>query len=339
MKIHHWTRTLCLLVLSTFAAHAASDVASLVEIGNRKQLFIDDYMIQSLTNAKQVLNTAVKEPSNPVLRPDRPWEGRFSPVSKVIYDPVKKLFKMWYSTSGDWRAEPGGQLVEFQWTDTGTVRELVDAPYRYVGIYGNYKYRLCYATSKDGVHWEKPNLGKVEFDGSRNNNLLPDGGRAPTFEDPNETDPAKRYKSIAMTRTKNPPGMQLHVYYSPDGFNWTPEPTNPVMDTTPEPGRWGPTHYMGWDPIRKVYAAHIENCLHRACPHGQEDRGAGREPRLPELEPSPRTSCCRTMTTTRTPSSTSFRWWPTRAPTSPRPGSFEPPGPSTTRPWPSAATA
>ena len=121
-------------------------------------------------------------------------------------------------------------------------------------------------------------LGKVEFNGSRNNNLLPAGGRAPTFEDPNETDPAKRYKSIAMTRTTDPPGMQLHVYYSPDGFNWTPEPTNPVMDTTPEPGRWGPTHYMGWDPIRKVYAAHIENCLHRACPTGKRIVGRAESP-------------------------------------------------------------
>lgn len=278
MKIHLWTRMLCLLALSTITAYGASGVPSLLEIGNRKQLFIDDYMIQSLTDAKQVLNTAAKEPSNPVIRPDQPWEGHLTPVGKVLYDPEEKLFKMWYSTSGEWRAEPGGQLSEYHWTDTGAVRERVDAPYRYVGIYHNYKYRLCYATSRDGVHWVKPNLGKVEFNGSRNNNLLPADGRAPTFEDPNEADPAKRYKSIAMTRTTDPPGMQLHAYYSPDGFNWTPEPTNPVMDTTPEPGRWGPTHYMGWDPIRKVYAAHIENCLHRRCPTGIRTVGRAESP-------------------------------------------------------------
>ena len=31
---------------------------------------------------------------------------------------------------------------------------------------------LCYATSSDGVHWEKPDLGLVEFNGSKHNNIV-----------------------------------------------------------------------------------------------------------------------------------------------------------------------
>ena len=31
---------------------------------------------------------------------------------------------------------------------------------------------LCYAESADGVHWQKPSLGRVEFGGNRNNNIL-----------------------------------------------------------------------------------------------------------------------------------------------------------------------
>ena len=31
--------------------------------------------------------------------------------------------------------------------------------------------RLCYATSTDGIHWEKPSLGLIEFNGNSNNNI------------------------------------------------------------------------------------------------------------------------------------------------------------------------
>ena len=48
---------------------------ALIEIGSTKQLFIDDYLIESLTDTKQVLNPAQKVDDNPVLRPERPWEG------------------------------------------------------------------------------------------------------------------------------------------------------------------------------------------------------------------------------------------------------------------------
>ncbi len=280
MRTHVFLGGFCLLASSILNTQAAKLPPAVLEIGNRKQLFIDDYMIQSLTDARQVLNTATKAPNNPVIKPDRPWEGSLSPVAKVMYDEDKGLFKMWYSTTQQWKAERGGQLSDYHWTEKGSVRERVDAAYQYVGDHNEYTYRLCFATSKDGFNWEKPDLGKVEFNGSRSNNILPKGSRAPTFLDPNEKDPAKRYKAIGHTRSKDPPGMQLHLYYSPDGFEWTAEPDNPVMDTTPEPGRWGPTHYMGWDPIRRVYAAHIENCLHRKCPLGVRMVGRAESPDL-----------------------------------------------------------
>ena len=53
--------SLFLMALTNFSVHGASNVPGMLEIGRRKQLFIDDYMIQSLTDAQQVLNTAVKE--------------------------------------------------------------------------------------------------------------------------------------------------------------------------------------------------------------------------------------------------------------------------------------
>ena len=72
---------------------------AMIEIGSAKQLFFDDFLIESLTNAKQGLNPAVKVDDNPILRPERPWEGNFMRPNTVIFDPIDQIFKMWYSSS------------------------------------------------------------------------------------------------------------------------------------------------------------------------------------------------------------------------------------------------
>ena len=94
MRTHVFLGGLCLLALTILNTQAAEAPTAVLEIGNRKQLFIDDYMIQNLTDARQVLNTATKAPNNPVIKPDRPWEDSLSPVAKVMYDEDKGLFKM-----------------------------------------------------------------------------------------------------------------------------------------------------------------------------------------------------------------------------------------------------
>src|ERR1051325_4494898 len=54
----------------------------------------------------------------------------------------------------------------------GTVLH-VDGEYRmwYSGHDGH-KRQVCYATSKDGIAWEKPKLGLVEYQGGKQNNLV-----------------------------------------------------------------------------------------------------------------------------------------------------------------------
>jgi hypothetical protein len=41
---------------------------------------------------------------------------------------------------------------------------------------------VCYAVSDDSVHWTKPILGRVEFDGSKDNNILFDPTLLERFE-------------------------------------------------------------------------------------------------------------------------------------------------------------
>ena len=77
--------------------------------------------------------------AEPVLTLDRPWEvGRFGRYHTVMLE--GDLFRMWY---------------EVQTRADGRARKL-----------------LCYAESTDGVHWEKPVLGIIPFNGSRENNIV-----------------------------------------------------------------------------------------------------------------------------------------------------------------------
>ena len=234
------------LVLLCTVSEALS--AGLINIGSRKQFFVDDYLVESVSNTVREMNQAEKAASNPVLRPDKPWEGNHLMVYTVIYEEQEQLFRMWYSASIFGQNSLGTSSVN------------------------------CLATSKDGVHWEKPVLGLVEYDGSKENNIIPPEQFKPYFfKDLHETDPAKRYKGLhrygSMSTT-----MQFDLFYSPDGIQWTPCPDNPIIDTSPRIGRWGPTVFMGWDPIREVYAVHMENSLHRWSPAGKRLIGRAESP-------------------------------------------------------------
>jgi hypothetical protein len=51
------------------------------------------------------------------------------------------------------------------------------------------------------------------------------------------------------------------------------------------PGSWGPTSFMGWDPIREVYAVYMENCGHQRCPVGKRLIGRSESPDLIHWSP------------------------------------------------------
>lgn len=63
----------------------------------------------------------------------------------------------------------------------------------------------CYAESKDGIHWTRPDLGLFEFNGSRNNNIIVIAGgldNSTPFKDTRPDCPAdQRYKAARSRRT------------------------------------------------------------------------------------------------------------------------------------------
>ncbi len=235
-----------------------------LDIGSTKQLFVDYFIIESLKFAKQGMNPAVKVDHNPIIRPERPWEGNNVRLDYVCFDENERVFKMWYTASTSKTHPdriPGGA--------SGLVMIGEDDP----GI-------SCLAISEDGVNWKRPELGQVEYEGSRKNNIIPTREgmpSSPTFQDLHEEDPAKRCKALSSGGSTKVP-MKISLFYSPDGFEWTPYESNPVIDSTPRIGRWGPTYHMGWDSIRETYAAYVENSHHMRGPFGKRLIGRAESP-------------------------------------------------------------
>ena len=162
------------------------------DIGSRRQLLIDDYVIASTHNLKRTFHTARKH-GEPVMVPEYPWEGVGTApwesvflFGDVIRDDSEAQYRMWYTTAK--KDMKGGQ------------------------------HDVLYATSRDGVRWHKPlDLDIVERDGSGANNLLIEDASVQTvLEIATEPDPRKRYQLLTYDRNVNAYAWR----YSPDGLHW-----------------------------------------------------------------------------------------------------------------------
>ena len=175
------------------------------------------------------MNRAIRT-EQPVLLPDRPWEaGGIVGDSSVTVMEDEGLYKLWYEVNvplpapGQRKAGRSGlSLAETGRMDKKTLLDCFSATH----------YMLCYATSKDGIHWEKPNLGVYKFGGSSKNNIVMAGIVGSTvFKDPTAR-PDKRYKltfggggrmpHIHVDKDIPPyPGYEaIRGAHSGDGIHW-----------------------------------------------------------------------------------------------------------------------
>ena len=184
----------------TVCAGAAADAPSRSAAPRTRFLLLDSRIIERTQNAELTVGVVRKDQNNPLFKEDKPWEPRFdNPYSSVIYDEEEKIYKCWYSIfiKSDYEALPPEKRAWADWHE------------------GQRKCGLCYATSKDGIHWEKPELGITDFQGSTKNNIVieyPHG--VAVIKDLHETDPRKRYKAI------HPETNHSYVWFSPDGIHW-----------------------------------------------------------------------------------------------------------------------
>ncbi|MCC6793506.1 MAG: hypothetical protein IT366_00190 [Candidatus Hydrogenedentes bacterium] len=187
----------------------------IVPIDVGRQLFVDDFLIES-TTLKRTFHNAEYYPNNPVMSPDKEWEGGESqghpaptamPFSDgVWYDTQEQLFKMWYM--------------------------------------GGYTKSTCYAESKDGIHWTKPELDIVP-----GTNIVQPHGRdsVTVWLDRNDPDPARRYKMFSYLRPDD--SGRYTIYVSADGKHWG----DPVATSGPTGDRCS----VFYNPFRKVWVYNI----------------------------------------------------------------------------------
>ena len=131
-------------VVSEAAAPVASGQSESMRIGGYRQLFVDDHVVERRINCRREFNQIEKASFNPIIVCDKPWErgeGWYIERITLIDDPHYGLLRTWYETIKTYKDRPSETY-------------------------------MCYATSQDGVHWHKPNLGIVEFDGSKDNNIV-----------------------------------------------------------------------------------------------------------------------------------------------------------------------
>ncbi|MCX6898916.1 MAG: hypothetical protein NT105_09465 [Verrucomicrobia bacterium] len=147
-----------------------------------RHLFLDPAFVQQTTNVSLHVNPPQQREI--VIRPDKPWERLMISFYLTVLDEEGKL-RMWY-----------------------ICRDKENRP------------NVAYAESRDGVHWTKPNLGIVEYDGSKENNLTGlTTFEGVVFRDPNA--PAKeRYAYVTHLWTE---GMVR--FHSPDGLHWQRDKT------------------------------------------------------------------------------------------------------------------
>jgi len=174
---------LAILVACVGAADgAAAQPAAPFGLDDGKFLFLDTLLLERMEGAQLRVNPPRFDAL--VLIADKPWErGGITSYGNVLYDPELDEFRLYYVPVA-WDAAPG--------------------------------FCLALATSKDAVRWDKPNLGAVEWQGSKDNNIVIWAQREGTVIIDPKAPPERRYAIISSH-----PELRTRLFTSPDGIHFT----------------------------------------------------------------------------------------------------------------------
>ena len=230
----------CLLAMSCCWVVAAEPQSSPVrDIGSRRELFLDKFLIERLDNASLKLHEPTKAP-----RPNSPLIGAYVTVIK------------------------DGDLFH-------AVYRSYDPSYRGDQYDGNPGEMTCYAESRDGHEWTLPKLGLVEINGSRENNVIlrasPFSTNFSPFLDSRPGVPAEqRFKATAglsdsavKHAQKTKPGEAaginggLYTFASPDCMHWKPLSQGPAITLT-EFG-FDSQNVSFWSPIENQFVCYFRS--------------------------------------------------------------------------------
>lgn len=215
--------------------------SSLLHIGKNRQLFFDSKIVERAQDIARVFHTPKAE-EQPLIQSDQSWEG-ITYFATCTYQVVRDRSGKWHCWYADWHYDPKAFAVKRDWN-------ALDVSFM----------RLCYARSDDGVNWEKPKLGLHKVNGEDTNIILGDEEFGTIYivtpiEDPNETDPAKRFKFIGVHCSSD--YYRMEAAHSGDGIHWT------LYDRPPSFGTWGPylndMLVLNYDSLSHLYIANVRS--------------------------------------------------------------------------------
>jgi len=199
-----------------------------------KGMIYGDDLYGPCARVRRVMHQPKRYPKFPLLESDQPWEGNncYFGGRYLDKDPESGKYRMYYQV---WTLELDPETEK---REKSSANPTAAVP----GVNTIEHAKVCMAISNDGINWEKPNLGVVDYKGSKDNNIVLDPGMCGAIwggyiRDEQETDPAKRFKSISFGSVGDWHGF--NVYFSPDGISWTPYGKNPVLSARIDCGDTG----------------------------------------------------------------------------------------------------
>jgi len=220
-----------LLAVVVFAmlTHVVPAEVPMIKLDSARQLFLDAYLIDKMDNVYRVPHQPIKCAENPLLLPEKPWEGKSASPNLIVFDKKEKKYKLWY-TCAQW-CEPASWIEELKKSaikyTAGRGFVVPGMDIRYQKRNNRYAvYTQCYATSTDGVHFDKPRLGLIPFPPSEEETNLV--AFRPVLDDPHDPLPERRFKAVIGTGDAS---KAMGVAWSADGVHWREHPENPVVDT------------------------------------------------------------------------------------------------------------
>ncbi len=162
-----------------------------IDLGSRRELFVDPYLVDSLSDAHLHLHEPVRRET--VFRVQEPLENACTGCFNLVQADGKiMVYYRGYHPTGKHEELPEG------WAETQTANLLV---------------------SDDGIHFERPSLGLVEAEGSKDNNLIIRGSQAHNFcvfLDGNPSAPPEQHFKAVGGEGMN----RLFGFTSSDGLTW-----------------------------------------------------------------------------------------------------------------------
>lgn len=232
-------RSICSDPLVYDARWTAADTTAIpagkkaVEIGSRRELFIDDFMIDAMSGGV-TRRMHHPQPREIVFRADRPWEGPITGYYTTIQE--DDHVRLYYSGRPDYRITPDGRHIHDRQGGDESRNQVT-----------------CLAQSPDGISFTRPDLGLFEIENSTQNNLIWKGTPSHNFSPFKDTNPDAaddaRYKAIAY----HVDGGGLGAFASPDGIRWRPFTERRII--TSKVSGFDSHNLAFWDPLRHRYVA------------------------------------------------------------------------------------